>query len=65
MLQQAVETEDAAKTHLIVSQIKLEKRNEELEAARKVAMRRSGARGKDARQQEIVAEAALNEAKIT
>ena len=65
MLQQAVESEDPAKTHRIVSQLKLEKRNKELEAARKIAMRRSGARGKDARQQEIIAEENLKDAKNT
>ena len=62
MLTRAIETHSLAETQHIVSTIKLERLQMELEDARKVAIRTSGARGKRARAEEIKAEDRVKEA---
>ncbi|KAF7302027.1 Iron complex transport system ATP-binding protein [Mycena indigotica] len=62
VLTKAVETTSIRETQRIVYQLRVEKRQLELQEARKVASRRSGARGKVARQEEITAEENLKKA---
>jgi ATPase subunit of ABC transporter with duplicated ATPase domains len=58
-LAKAVEATSLVETQRVVNQIKLERCQEELSEARKVAQRRSGARGKAARKEEIASEEAV------
>ncbi|KAJ7228264.1 P-loop containing nucleoside triphosphate hydrolase protein [Mycena pura] len=64
VLTKAVETTSLRETQRIVYELRREKRRWELQEARKVASRRSGARGKDARLEEIKAEENLKQAEI-
>ncbi|KAJ7068669.1 P-loop containing nucleoside triphosphate hydrolase protein [Mycena amicta] len=61
-LTRAVETTSIRETQRILYKLRVEKRQWELQEARKVASRRSGARGKVARQEEIEAEENLKKA---
>ena len=62
VLTQAVEAHSLSETQRIVSQLRLERLQKELEDAQKVASRTSGQRGKRARDEEIKAEARVKEA---
>nr|GAT52830.1 iron complex transport system ATP-binding protein [Mycena chlorophos] len=62
VLTKAVESTSLRETQRIVYRLRVEKRTQELQDARKVASRRSGARGKVARQEEIEAEENLKKA---
>lgn len=62
VLTKAVESNSLAETQHIVSRLRLERLQKELEAAQKVASRTSGQRGKRARDDEIKAEARVKEA---
>lgn len=62
VLTTAVESTSLQETQGIVFKLRLEKRKSELQEARKVALRRSGARGKEAREAELKAEANVKEA---
>lgn len=53
---------DPAEAQKLMDRLMLDKANDELEAARKVALLRSGAKGWDARKEEIKAEKQLEEA---
>ncbi|KAJ7693913.1 P-loop containing nucleoside triphosphate hydrolase protein [Mycena rosella] len=64
VLTKAVESTSLRETQRIVYGLRLEKRRSELQEARKVASRRSGARGKEARLEEIKAEENLKKAEI-
>ncbi|KAK7062089.1 iron complex transport system ATP-binding protein [Favolaschia claudopus] len=61
-LTKAVESTSLRETQRIVYELRLAARRRDLQEARKVALRRSGARGKDARLEEIKAEGNLKEA---
>ncbi|KAJ7498543.1 P-loop containing nucleoside triphosphate hydrolase protein [Mycena latifolia] len=63
-LTKAVESTSLRETQRIVYGLRLEKRRYELQEAKKVASRRSGARGKDARLEEIKAEENVKKAEI-
>ncbi|KAJ7223921.1 P-loop containing nucleoside triphosphate hydrolase protein [Mycena rebaudengoi] len=60
----AVETTSLRETQRIVYRMRLDKRRWELQEARKIASRRSGARGKEARLEEIKAEERVKEAEL-
>ncbi|KAF7332392.1 Iron complex transport system ATP-binding protein [Mycena kentingensis (nom. inval.)] len=62
LLTKAAESTDLRETQRIIYQLRVEKRQHELQEARKVASRRSGARGKEARLAEIDAEEKLKTA---
>ncbi|KAJ7098765.1 P-loop containing nucleoside triphosphate hydrolase protein [Mycena belliarum] len=62
VLTKAVESTSLRETQRIVYGLRLEKRRHELREAKKVASRRSGARGKEARLEEIKAEENLKKA---
>ncbi|KAJ6561577.1 P-loop containing nucleoside triphosphate hydrolase protein [Mycena vulgaris] len=64
VLTKAVESTSLRETQRIFYGLRLEKRRHELREAKKVASRRSGARGKDARLEEIKAEENLKKAEI-
>ncbi|KAJ7734035.1 P-loop containing nucleoside triphosphate hydrolase protein [Mycena maculata] len=64
VLTKAVETTSLRETQRIVYGLRLDKRRRELQEARKVASRRSGARGKDARLEEIKAEENVKQAEL-
>ena len=57
MLTTALESLSLDETQRVVNQITFERLSTELEDARKIASRTSGARGKKAREEEIKAEA--------
>ena len=57
-----MEATKISETQRILSEIRLDRRRDELEEARKTALRTSGARGKKARLDEIKAEESLKEA---
>lgn len=61
-LTKAVDASSIAETQRIVSEIRLARLQRELEEARKIALRTSGARGKKAREEEIKAEQRVQEA---
>ncbi|KAJ7368722.1 P-loop containing nucleoside triphosphate hydrolase protein [Mycena albidolilacea] len=63
-LTKATETTSLRETQRIVYGLRLDARRRELQEARKVASRRSGARGKEARLEEIKAEENLKQAEI-
>lgn len=63
-LTKAVESTSLAETQRIVRDLRLAKRMTELVEARKIASRRSGARGKEARLEEIKAEDNVKEAEV-
>ncbi|KAJ7126423.1 P-loop containing nucleoside triphosphate hydrolase protein [Mycena crocata] len=63
-LTKAVETTSLRDTQRIVYTLRLDKRRRELVEAKKVASRRSGTRGKDARLEEIKAEEAVKQAEL-
>ena len=62
MLTRAVESPSIAETQRIVSEIKLNRVQNDLEDARKVASSTSGQRGKRARDEELKAEDRVKEA---
>ncbi|KAK4049385.1 hypothetical protein OIV83_004118 [Microbotryomycetes sp. JL201] len=62
-LNRAVESTDIRETQEILLKLSLEEKEEQLDAARMIAQRRSGARGKAARLSELEAEAKVAEAK--
>ncbi|KAJ7129275.1 P-loop containing nucleoside triphosphate hydrolase protein [Mycena epipterygia] len=64
VLTKAVETTSLRETQRIVYGLRLDKRRRELQEAKKVASRRSGARGKDARLEEIKAEENVKQAEL-
>ncbi|KAJ7437118.1 P-loop containing nucleoside triphosphate hydrolase protein [Mycena galericulata] len=64
LLTKAVETTSMCETQRIVYGLRLDKRRRELVEAKKVASRRSGARGKDARLEEIKAEDNVKHAEL-
>ncbi|KAL0956788.1 hypothetical protein HGRIS_002907 [Hohenbuehelia grisea] len=63
-LTRAVEANSMEQTQLIVSEIRLSRLKADLEEARKIASRTSGARGKKAREDEIKAEEKVKEAEL-
>ncbi|KAF8213955.1 P-loop containing nucleoside triphosphate hydrolase protein [Mycena galopus ATCC 62051] len=63
-LTKATETTSLRETQRIVFELRLDARRRELQEAKKVASRRSGTRGKDARLEEIKAEENLKQAEI-
>ena len=65
MLTTALESLSLDKTQRVVNQISLERLSAELENARKIASRTSGARGKKARDEEIKAEARVKSGEET
>ena len=65
MLTTALESLSLDETQRVVNQITFERLSTELEDARKIASRTSGARGKKAREEEIKAEARFKSGKET
>lgn len=61
-LNEAVESTSSLETQRTLYALRLKRRQDELVEARKVAERRSGTRGKEAREDEIKAEARVKEA---
>jgi ATP-binding cassette subfamily F protein 3 len=61
VLEEIIDSEPS-KAQRLMNQLTLQKRNQELEEARRVALLRSGARGWDARSEEIKAEKELEKA---
>jgi ATP-binding cassette, subfamily F, member 3 len=61
VLVKAIESSSLLETQRIVLDLQLRRRQEELVEAQKIAQRRSGARGKDARTAELQAEANVAE----
>jgi ATP-binding cassette subfamily F protein 3 len=61
-LTKAVESASALEASRVVMELRLEDKQHDLVEAQKIALRRSGARGKDARAAELAAEQHVKEA---